>query len=89
MMTPALCYSLLTIKLNILGKDMSNLTIITELVAMCASAAARASDDTLGSMADHPSLFKSTYNYTYIYRSNALFLLFGIKAMQMVYTLYQ
>jgi hypothetical protein len=35
---------------------MSDLTTITELVMYCAYSAARASEDTFGSMADHPSL---------------------------------
>jgi hypothetical protein len=43
---------------------MSDLTIVTELVVNCVSAATRALDDTLGSTADHPSL--QIYIYLYI-----------------------
>jgi hypothetical protein len=52
-MTPVLCYSQLRIKLIILGKDMSDLITITELVVKRNSVAVRAYNDTLGSMADH------------------------------------
>jgi hypothetical protein len=40
---------------------MSDLTAITELVVKYISVAGLAPDDTLVSMADHPSLFKPTY----------------------------